>query len=127
MLYFIQLNYILRSFESLFPLIVIFHLINFLFSPHNELDVQWSYSKLTRKFNSQQALDAWRQVFGVTACVACATYIVYQIFGTGDVQPWNYPDQKYPQSVQEDSQPLNESPQKNGKIVTSLSNMSEEA
>ncbi|XP_043785000.1 sialin-like isoform X2 [Apis laboriosa] len=74
-----------------------------------------------------QALDAWRQVFGVTACVACATYIVYQIFGTGDVQPWNYPDQKYPQSVQEDSQPLNESPQKNGKIVTSLSNMSEEA
>lgn len=102
-------------------------LINFSFSPHYELDVQCSYSKVTRKFNSQQALDAWRQVFGVTACVACATYIVYQIFGTGDVQPWNYPDQKYPQSVQEDSQPLNESPQKNGKIVTSLSNMSEEA
>ncbi|XP_017797234.1 PREDICTED: sialin-like [Habropoda laboriosa] len=74
-----------------------------------------------------QALDAWRQVFGVTACVACGTYLVYQIFGTGDIQPWNYPDKKYPQSVPEDSQPLNESPRKNGKIVKSQSNTSEEA
>lgn len=74
-----------------------------------------------------QTLDAWRQVFGVTACVACGTYIVYQIFGTGDIQAWNYPDQKYPQSIQEDSQPLNESPEKNGKIVKSRSNTSEEA
>ncbi|XP_031842266.1 sialin isoform X1 [Nomia melanderi] len=64
-----------------------------------------------------QALDAWRQVFGVSACVACGTYVVYQIFGTGDIQAWNYPDQKYPQSVQEDVQPLNESPRKNGKIM----------
>ncbi|XP_012136630.1 sodium-dependent phosphate transport protein 4 isoform X4 [Megachile rotundata] len=79
---------------------------------------------LTQK---SQALDAWRQVFGVTACVACATYVVYQICGTGDIQAWNYPDQKYPQSVQEDSQPLNESPQKNGKIVKSRSNVSAEA
>ncbi|CAK9830210.1 Vesicular glutamate transporter 2 [Anthophora retusa] len=79
---------------------------------------------LTQK---SQALDAWRQVFGVTACVACGTYVVYQIFGTGDIQPWNYPDKKYPQSIQEDSQPLNESPQKNGTIVKSQSNTSEEA
>lgn len=125
--YSIDENYILRSFESLFPLIFIFHLLNFLFFLHMYSMFNARTQKLTRKFNSQQALDAWRQVFGVTACVACATYIVYQIFGTGDIQPWNYPDQKYPQSVQEDSQPLNESPQKNGKIVTSLSNMSEEA
>lgn len=83
--------------------------------------------KNNREFSSQQTLDAWRQVFGVTACVACGTYIVYQIFGTGDIQAWNYPDQKYPQSIQEDSQPLNESPEKNGKIVKSRSNTSEEA
>lgn len=74
-----------------------------------------------------QALDAWRRVFGVTACVACSTYVVYQIFGTADIQAWNYPDQKYPQSVQEDSQPLNESPQKNGKVVRTQSNLSEDA
>lgn len=76
---------------------------------------------------NSQALDAWRQVFGVSAFVACGTYIIYQIYGTGEIQPWNYPDQKYPQSVQEDSQPLNEVPQKNGKIVKSRSDTSEEA
>ncbi|KAI4478464.1 hypothetical protein M0804_011787 [Polistes exclamans] len=74
-----------------------------------------------------QALDAWRKVFGVTTCVACSTYIVYQIFGTAEIQEWNYPDQKYPQSVQEDSQPLNESPSKNGKIVSNRDNIVEEA
>ncbi|XP_015589665.1 sialin [Cephus cinctus] len=66
-----------------------------------------------------QTLDAWRKVFGVTACVACGTYVVYQIFGTADIQAWNYPDQKYPASVQEDIQPLNDSPQRNGKVVAS--------
>lgn len=74
-----------------------------------------------------QTLDAWRQVFLESACVACGTYIVYQIFGTGDIQAWNYPDQKYPQSVQEDSQLLNEFPEKNGKIVKSRSDTCEEA
>ena len=57
--------------------------------------------------------------------MACGTYVVYQIFGTADIQPWNYPDQKYPNSVQEDWQPLNESPNKNGKIVSKRSSLSE--
>ncbi|XP_014213178.1 sialin [Copidosoma floridanum] len=58
-----------------------------------------------------QSLDAWQRVFIVTACVACGTYVVYQIFGTAEIQPWNYPDQKkYPQSSAEDSQPLSDSP-----------------
>lgn len=60
-------------------------------------------------------LDEWRTVFALTAFVACTTYIVYQIFGTADIQAWNYPDQKYPDFSLEDSQPLNTSPQKNGK------------
>ncbi|XP_011500012.1 PREDICTED: vesicular glutamate transporter 3 [Ceratosolen solmsi marchali] len=64
-----------------------------------------------------QTLDAWRKVFGVTTCVACGTYIVYQIFGTADIQPWNYPDQKYPQSVTDDSQPLNDSPAHKATII----------
>lgn len=33
----------------------------------------------------QHTLAAWRYVFGVTAVVACSTYIVYQIWGTGEV------------------------------------------
>ncbi|EZA59390.1 Vesicular glutamate transporter [Ooceraea biroi] len=56
-----------------------------------------------------QSLDAWRRVFAVTAGVSCCTYIAYQVFGTADIQAWNYPHQKYPQSIQEDSQPLNDS------------------
>lgn len=71
-------------------------------------------------------MDAWRTVFGVTAVIACGTYIVYQIFGTADIQAWNYPDQKFPPSVQEDWQPLKESPSKNGKIVSSRSNLSKD-
>ncbi|KAJ8668805.1 hypothetical protein QAD02_000064 [Eretmocerus hayati] len=64
-----------------------------------------------------QTLDAWKNVFGLTACVACGTYVVYQIFGTSEIQPWNYPDNKYPQSTSEDSQPLNDSPNHKSKIV----------
>ncbi|XP_032686998.1 sialin-like isoform X1 [Odontomachus brunneus] len=74
-----------------------------------------------------QSLDAWRNVFAVTAGVSCITYIAYQIFGSADIQAWNYPDQKYPQSVQEDSQPLNESPRKKSRIVPSQTNHMEQA
>nr|XP_022901620.1 sialin [Onthophagus taurus] len=35
-------------------------------------------------------LTAWRNVFNVTAFVAISTYAVYQIWGTGEIQPWNY-------------------------------------
>ncbi|XP_043272041.1 sialin-like [Venturia canescens] len=75
-----------------------------------------------------QTLDAWRTVFGLTACIACGTYVVYQIFGTADIQEWNYPDRKYPQStIDEDSTPLNEASQKNGKIVPRKMSQSEQA
>ncbi|KAL0110191.1 hypothetical protein PUN28_013680 [Cardiocondyla obscurior] len=73
-----------------------------------------------------QDLDSWRRVFAVTAGVSCSTYIAYQIFGTADIQAWNYPDQKYPQSAQEDSHPLNDSPRKRSKIVPSQKNPSEQ-
>ncbi|KYQ56878.1 Vesicular glutamate transporter 2, partial [Trachymyrmex zeteki] len=49
-----------------------------------------------------QSLDSWRRVFAVTAGVSCSTYIAYQIFGTAEIQAWNYPDQKYPQSIREE-------------------------
>ncbi|XP_058802305.1 sialin-like isoform X2 [Phymastichus coffea] len=62
---------------------------------------------------NSQAPEAWQKVFWVTAGVSCCTYIVYQIFGTADIQPWNYPDQKFPRSTSDDSQPLNDSPSHN--------------
>ncbi|KAF2897077.1 hypothetical protein ILUMI_09104 [Ignelater luminosus] len=37
-------------------------------------------------------LSAWRNVFNVTAGVAMSTYVVYQIWGTGEIQSWNYTD-----------------------------------
>lgn len=30
-------------------------------------------------------------MFGVTAVVATCTYIMFQVFGTSDIQAWNYP------------------------------------
>lgn len=34
-------------------------------------------------------ISAWRNVFIVAAVIANVTYIVYQIWGTADIQPWN--------------------------------------
>ncbi|XP_018301443.1 sialin isoform X1 [Mycetomoellerius zeteki] len=71
-----------------------------------------------------QSLDSWRRVFAVTAGVSCSTYIAYQIFGTAEIQAWNYPDQKYPQSIREECL-LNDSSKKKSKIVPSRKNPSE--
>lgn len=38
---------------------------------------------------SQVTIAAWWTVFNVTAAVAISTYVVYQIFGTAEVQKWN--------------------------------------
>ncbi|KAM0727450.1 Sialin [Formica fusca] len=73
-----------------------------------------------------QSLDAWRKVFAVTAGVSCSTYLAYQMFGTADIQAWNYPDQKYPQSIQEDSQPLNDLSRERSVIVSNQSSLSKQ-
>ncbi|XP_054266461.1 sialin-like isoform X2 [Macrosteles quadrilineatus] len=49
------------------------------------------------------SLEQWRKVFWVASCVACGTYVFFQIFGTSKVQPWNYPDGRIPE---EDLEPL---------------------
>ncbi|XP_063243204.1 sialin isoform X2 [Bacillus rossius redtenbacheri] len=54
----------------------------------------------------QQTLEQWRYVFWVAAAVACVTYLAYQVFGTADIQPWNYPDQKMPGAAESASTPL---------------------
>lgn len=41
--------------------------------------------------NFQQNITQWLHVFGVSSVVAISCYLIYQIFGTADIQPWNYP------------------------------------
>lgn len=43
-----------------------------------------------------QSLEQWRIVFAVTAIVSVSTYFMFQIYGTDEVQAWNYPDNKPP-------------------------------
>ncbi|XP_044576084.1 sialin-like [Cotesia glomerata] len=76
--------------------------------------------------DKNQTLDAWRNVFGLTSGIACGTYIVYQIFGTAEIQPWNYVDQKRSQPVDNDIEPLNDSNLKNGKNLPNRSNNPEQ-
>lgn len=39
----------------------------------------------------QDSLDQWRIVFCVASIVATSTYVSFQIYGTAEIQPWNYP------------------------------------
>lgn len=41
-------------------------------------------------------------VFNVTAAVAISTYVVYQIFGTAEVQQWNSSESALNQKEQEE-------------------------
>lgn len=38
-----------------------------------------------------QNLNQWLHVFGVSSVVAISCYLVFQFFGTAEIQPWNYP------------------------------------
>ncbi|XP_021712262.1 sialin-like, partial [Aedes aegypti] len=38
-----------------------------------------------------QNLNQWLHVFGVSSAVAISCYLVFQFFGTAEIQPWNYP------------------------------------
>lgn len=42
----------------------------------------------------QTNVHEWQQVFITTAVIACTTYIMFQLYGTADVQFWNFPPQK---------------------------------
>ncbi|KAK0089319.1 hypothetical protein PV326_004527, partial [Microctonus aethiopoides] len=67
---------------------------------------------------TNQTISAWRNVFGVTALISCGTYVVYQIWGTAEIQSWNYPDEKGGEPISDDVEPLNDTSKiKNGKII----------
>ena len=73
-----------------------------------------------------QSLEQWRIVFAITAIVSVSTYFVFQIYGTDEVQAWNYPDNKPPaQMIEFDdmSQPLKSV--ENGDPLKNRSNHSE--
>lgn len=36
----------------------------------------------------------WQYVFLTTSLIACITYIMFQLYGTAEIQSWNYPPQK---------------------------------
>ncbi|KAJ8967047.1 hypothetical protein NQ314_003164, partial [Rhamnusium bicolor] len=60
----------------------------------------------------EHLMSSWRMVFYVTAFVAISTYIVYQIWGTGDIQPWNYANG--PVNAPEQEELMIDKPHKNG-------------
>lgn len=37
----------------------------------------------------QTHIDQWRIVFGLSSIITIATYFVFQIYGTADIQKWN--------------------------------------
>ncbi|KAE8747674.1 hypothetical protein FOCC_FOCC005653 [Frankliniella occidentalis] len=53
-----------------------------------------------------QSLEQWRKVFGVSAVVALVTYLFFQIFGTADIQDWNYPESNLPSESESPNEPL---------------------
>lgn len=38
-----------------------------------------------------QNINQWLHVFGVSSVVAISCYLIFQIFGTAEIQSWNYP------------------------------------
>lgn len=39
----------------------------------------------------------WLISFGIASCVAIFTYVMFQVYGTAEVQTWNYPERKVPE------------------------------
>lgn len=51
--------------------------------------------KKNKYFDLQSSLVEWRLVFWVTFGIFVVTTVIYSIWASGEVQPWNYPkDQK---------------------------------
>lgn len=50
----------------------------------------------------QKNQEQWQHCFLLSSVVAIVTYFMFQIYGTADVQPWNYP--AVPQSDSERQQ-----------------------
>lgn len=51
----------------------------------------------------QKNLDQWRTCFIASSVVAISTYVMFQMYGTAQIQPWNYYDSS---NKQEETQSL---------------------
>ncbi|GLH13612.1 Uncharacterized protein GBIM_18146 [Gryllus bimaculatus] len=72
-----------------------------------------------------RTLEQWRQVFWTSFIVACVTYVAFQIFGTAEVQAWNYPDKKLPLSENDITEPLQEKSTKEEESKITCSNVAD--
>ncbi|XP_069705488.1 sialin-like isoform X1 [Periplaneta americana] len=68
-----------------------------------------------------QTLENWQQVFWLAAAVSCGTYIFFQVFGTADIQAWNYPNRTFPVESLQPLQPCKQ----NGEICKNNSDAAE--
>lgn len=39
-------------------------------------------------------VDQWKIAFITMAIIACSTYVMFHIYGTAEIQSWNFPPQK---------------------------------
>lgn len=44
-------------------------------------------------FSAQSTMEEWRDVFWLSAAILIATNLLFLQYGSGDVQPWNQPNQ----------------------------------
>ncbi|KAH8421183.1 hypothetical protein KR009_010760, partial [Drosophila setifemur] len=78
-------------------------------------------SPLTAGFivTREDSIEQWRCVFEISAIISILTYIVYQIFGTAEIQPWNKNIQSI-ENVNEEGQilcnPIEDLHKRNGPI-----------
>lgn len=59
---------------------------------------------------NETSIEQWQHVFGVASIIAICTYVMFQIYGTADIQSWNYPQKKLLLAAEE-SQNLQEQQQ----------------
>ncbi|XP_049316198.1 sialin isoform X3 [Bactrocera dorsalis] len=50
---------------------------------------------------NESSIEQWRLVFGVSSVIAILTFVVYQIYGTAEIQNWNYPQSRSDGSAEE--------------------------
>lgn len=36
-------------------------------------------------------VEQWQIAFIIMTIIACTTYVMFQIYGTAEIQPWNFP------------------------------------
>lgn len=50
---------------------------------------------------NESSIEQWRKVFGVSSAIAILTYVVFQIYGTAEIQSWNYPQSRIDGTAEE--------------------------